>query len=292
MDLGCFLTPYFPDTAEPAENADELLRRATRCAEAGYDYAEVGDHHVTKEGQFFQNFPTAGRLTGLFDHVAVLALLPLYEPLFVAEYLGTLGAFTDRLDLWCAVGGNESAFDAVGVPMDSRAGRFQESLTLLERLFTEDSVTFDGDYFSVEDVAVNPRANPRLCIGGLAKPAIERAGRLGDAWIGHPSEGLEALERKMAWHEDAGGDRVIARRDALVLEDGDEARGRAQALLEDGFRSWPTDAEWPIVGDVADATAELARLRDLGVDEVVVGAMDHDHAVETFRMVARSRNRL
>lgn len=292
MNLGCFLTPYFSDAAEPAENGAELIHRATTCAETGYDYAQVGDHHVTKEGQFFQNFPTAGRLTGLFDRVAVLALLPLYEPLFVAEYLGTLGAFTDRLDLWCAVGGNESAFDAVGVPMESRAGRFEEGLTLLERLFTEDSVTFDGDHFSVEDVAVNPRVDPRLCIGGLARPAVERAGRRGDAWIAHPSEGDETLERKIGWYEDAGGDRVIARRDALVLEDGDEARERAQALLEDGFRGWPTDAEWPLVGDVADATAELARLRDLGVDEVVVGAMDHDHAVETFRTVARASGRL
>lgn len=96
----------------------------------------------------------------------------------------------------------------------------------------------------------------------------------------------------MGWHEAAGGDTVIARRNALVLEDGDEARDRAAALLEDGYRGWPPDAEWPIVGDVSDAAAELARLRDLGVDEVVVGAMDHDRATETFEAVARARVRL
>jgi alkanesulfonate monooxygenase SsuD/methylene tetrahydromethanopterin reductase-like flavin-dependent oxidoreductase (luciferase family) len=290
MEIGCFLSPYYPDDVSPTENAAELVRRAERCREVGYDYVEVGDHHVTRDGQFFQNFPTAGRLAGVFDHVAVLSLLPLYEPLFVAEYLGTLAAFTDRVDLWGAVGGNEAAFDAVDVPMSARASRFEESLTLVERLLTEETVTFDGDHFSVEEAAVSPRAEPRICIGGLAKPAVERAGRCGDAWVAHPTEDLDDLERKIGWFEDAGGGRVIARRDALVLPDGDRARERATELLADGYRGWPRDAEWPIVGDRADAAAALSRLEAAGVDEVVVGAMDHRYATETLRELARAND--
>lgn len=291
MDLGCFLTPYFPGDASPAANADALLRRAERCRAAGYDYVEVGDHHVTRDGQFLQNVPTAGRLAGVFDRVAVLFLLPLYHPVFVAEYLGTIGAYVDRLDLWCAVGGNEDAFDALGVPMDERAGRFEECLTVVERLLAEDAVTFEGDHFTLDEVSVRPRAAVRVCVGGLARPAVERAGRRGDAWVVHPSESVDDVRRKVAWYRDAGGDTVVARRDALVLADADAARERAAAMLHDGYRGWPEDADWPVVGGPDDVAEAFDRLRAAGVDEVVVGAMDHEHAVETLEQVAAARER-
>lgn len=292
LDLGAFVTPYFPGDDPTAENARALLGRAEHATELGYDYVEVGDHHVTSGDQFFQNVPTAGRLSATVDHLAVLFLLPLYHPLYVAEYLGTLGAFTDRLDVWCAVGGDEAAFDALDVPLSARAGRFEESIDLVERLLAGEAVTHDGDHFSLDGATVSPTTDLRVCIGGLARPAVERAGRRGDAWVAHPSEGHDDIRRKRAWYEDAGGDTVVVRRDALVLPDGDEARARARELLTEGYRGWPTDAPWPIVGDAADAAAELEALAAAGADEVVVGAMDHGTAGATFEEIADARDRL
>jgi alkanesulfonate monooxygenase SsuD/methylene tetrahydromethanopterin reductase-like flavin-dependent oxidoreductase (luciferase family) len=176
--------------------------------------------------------------------------------------------------------------------MADRAGRFEESLTVIERLLAGETVDFDGDHFALDDAAISPGADPRICIGGGAKPAVARAGRRGDAWVAHPTEGLDALERKIGWFEDAGGGTVIARRDALVLPDGEQARARASELLESGYRGWPEDAEFPIIGDSEDVAAELDRLDDLGVDEVVVGAMEHQSANETFEEFARGMNRL
>lgn len=292
MELGCFLTPYFPGDVHPCDNADDLLNRAEICRSYGYDYVQVADHHVTPEGHFFQNAPTAGRLAAIFDRVAVLFLLPLYHPLFVAEYIGTLGAFVDRIELWCAIGSNQAAFDAVGIPMKERGERFEESLTVIERLLSGERVTFSGDHYAVDDVAIGPTAEPRICVGGLARPAIERAGRRGDAWVAHPSEGDAELARKIDWFRDAGGDTVITRRDALLLENGDLARRRANELLEQGYRGWGVDANWVITGYRDDASNALGELRDEGVDEVVVGAMDHDCAMETFRAMDRANKEL
>lgn len=290
MELGCFLTPYYPGDRSPQTNADELLARATTCADAGYEYAQVGDHHVTHDGQFFQNLPTAGRLSARFDRVAALFLLPLYEPVFVAEYLGTLGALTDELEFWCAVGGNEEAFDAVGVSMADRAGRFEEALDVVERLLAGETVSYAGDHFTTTDVAVAPTAAPRLCLGGGARPAVERAGRRGDAWVAHPTETVADIERKADWLPDDLD--IIARRDALVLDDDERATARAGDLLEEGYRGWPIDADWPLVGDPQSVAGELSRLEAVGVSEVVVGAMDHEVAATTFQGVARARSLL
>lgn len=292
MDLGYFATPYFPVVRRPRENAAALLDRARLAREAGYEYVQAADHHVTHDGQFFQNWATAGRLAAEFDHVAVLSLLPLSHPLVVAEQVGTLGAFTDHLDVWCAIGGNEAAFDALGVNMDRRVPRLLEGVELLEQLLEEDHVTFEGDVFDVEDVSVNPKATVRLCLGGLAEPAVRRAGRLGEAWVAHPTESLADLGRKLEWFDEADGGDVVVRRDALVLSDGDEAREVARGMLEDGYRGWPVDADWPLVGAPEEIATDLAALADRGVEEVVVGAMSHDHAEETIRGVARAREEI
>jgi len=292
MELGYFATPYFPAERQPTENATALVERARVAREAGYEYVQAADHHITHDGQFFQNGPTAGRLAAEFDHVAVLYLLPLYHPLVVAEQVGTLGAFVDRLDVWCAIGGNEAAFDVLGIDMDRRVPRFLEGVELLGRLLADNHVTFEGEIFDVEDVSVNPKATVRLCLGGLAEPAVRRAGRLGDAWIAHPTESLSDLDRKLGWVRDAGGDDAVVRRDALVLEDGDEAREIAREMLEGGYRGWPVDADWPLVGAPDEVATELGALADRGVNEVVVGAMNHDYAEETIRGVAQARDAL
>lgn len=294
MQLGYFCTPFFPDDPPPSTTATRLVENVRTAREAGFDYVELGDHHVTSDGRFLQNVPTAGRLAGEFDHVGLTFLLPLYDPLYVAEYLGTLGAFVDQVDAWPVVGGDERAFRAVDVPIEERGPRFLESLRLVKRLLSGERVTFDGEFYSVEDVTVEPRADVRWCVGGLAEPAVRRAGRAGDAWAVHPSESPADIERKLEWFRDAGGGDVVVRRDGLVLDDGDAARSFVADRLADGYRGWPPDQDWMVVGDEGDAVESFAALRDLGADEVVFGvaSADQGHVRETLRAVAAARDRL
>jgi alkanesulfonate monooxygenase SsuD/methylene tetrahydromethanopterin reductase-like flavin-dependent oxidoreductase (luciferase family) len=234
----------------------------------------------------------AARLAEVFDHVAAMFLLPLYHPVNVAEDVGTLAAMVDRFDLWCAVGYNESAFDAFGVPLAERAPRMEESLTLLERLWTDDGVTFEGEFYRIEQASVNPKATPRVCIGGSARPAVERAGRLGDAWVANVDLTRPAIEKRIRTVEEHGdGVDVIVRRDALVLEDGEAAEAAAHEELEAGYRGWGPDADWLLVGDADSVAEELAALEGLGADEVVVRPMTGAHAEETLREVARAREK-
>ena len=291
MRLGYSITSFQP-AGGAAAGADAIIDRAAAATAAGYDYVQAGDHHAVADGDYLQNVPMAARLAAETDHVAALFMLPLYDPVLIAEQVGTLDALVDELDFWCAVGGQTVAFEAFGIPMAERAPRFEESLSLIRQLWTEDAVTFAGEWYTVEDVSVNPAADPRVVIGGIAEPAVRRAGQLGHAWVATPSENHDALARKIGWFEDAGGGDVVVRRDALVLDDRDAARERASALLESGYRGWPADADWPLVGDPAAVAEDLASLSALGVDEVVVRPMDDEHATETLRGVAGAREQV
>lgn len=287
MKLGYSITSFHGADVTPAQAAQRVLDRAAIAHDAGYDYVETGDHHNVSGGQYLQNVPTASRLAGQFDHVAAMFLLPLYDPVLLAEQVGTMDAFADTFDFWCAVGGGRDQFDAFDVPLAERAARFEELLDVLDRLWSEDEVTVDGTFYDLDGVSVNPKADSRICIGGSAEPAVRRAGRLGDAWVAGPAETREQLRQKCEWFEDAGGGDLIVRRDVLVLPDGDRARERAAQELAEGYRGWPADTDWVVTGDAADAAEEFDRLRELGADEIVIRPMVGAHARKTLQEVAR-----
>ncbi|MDZ7700771.1 MAG: LLM class flavin-dependent oxidoreductase [Halobacteriales archaeon] len=293
LDLGYSVSSAFGRDEDPRAAAEAVLDRAALAADAGYDLVEAGDHHLAGGYSYLQNVPMAARLAERFDRVAAMFLLPLYDPIHVAEDAGTLAALVDEFDLWCAVGYNEAAFEAFGVPLAERAGRMEESLALLDALWADDGVTFEGEFYRVHDASVNPKAEPRVCIGGTARPAVERAARLGDAWVANADLPRAGIEQRVRTVEEHGhGVDVVVRRDALVLEDGEAAEAAAEALLADGYRGWGPEADWLLTGDAEAAGEELAALRALGVDEVVVRPMAAEHADETLRGVARARDAL
>lgn len=292
MHLGYSITSFHPPEVSARDAALAVVGRASVAREAGYDYVQVGDHHGVAGGSYLQNVPMAARLAAEVEYVAALFLLPLYPPVLVAEQAGTLAALADRFDLWCAVG-YAGGFEALGIPRSERAGRFEEALELLRRLWSEDEVTFEGTFYSVREVSVNPKADPRVVVGATAEPAVRRAGRLADAWVANANVPREDIADRIGWFRDAGGTgEVIARRDVLALSDGAAAQERAAELLANGYRGWPADADWVVAGDADGVAVELGRLADLGVDEVVVRPMDDAHADETLRTVAEARDRL
>ncbi len=294
LALGYSITSAFPSGVDPEAAAAAVLERAAVAADAGYDAVEAGDHHAVAGGNYLQNVPTAARLTEHFDRVAAMFLLPLYHPVLVAEQVGTLDALADEVDFWCAVGYGEAAFSAFGVPLSERAARFEEGLELCRRLWAGDDVTFDGEFHAVEGTSVNPKADPRVCIGGTAEPAVRRAGRLGDAWVANADVSLADVEERVRWLEaESDGDvDLLIRRDALALEDGAAAEAAARERLERGYRGWGPDADWVLAGDAEAVAADLERLRVAGADEVVVRPMADEHAEETLREVARARDSL
>jgi probable F420-dependent oxidoreductase len=95
------------------------------------------------------------------------------------------------------------------VPPGRRGAVFDESLELLRLLLREESVSFTGQYFTVESASVGPPPVKPLDIwtGGSAPGAFRRAGRLADGWLGSfltPPESRVAREAIQAAAAEAG----------------------------------------------------------------------------------------
>ncbi|MGH9848521.1 MAG: LLM class flavin-dependent oxidoreductase, partial [Blastocatellia bacterium] len=92
MKIGISLTSAYK-TQDPRAGARWMIERARAAREAGLDSLFVGDHHATPI-PYYQNTPMLGRLLAEWGERAAgcLFLLPLWNPVLVAEQVGTLAA--------------------------------------------------------------------------------------------------------------------------------------------------------------------------------------------------------
>src|SRR3984957_5338496 len=116
-----------------------------------------------------------------------VAVLPGRQPVLVAKQLATLAGLAPRrvLPVFGLKPARPAELAAFPVPPGRRAAVFDESLTLIRLLLSQENVTFQGEFFAVDDASVGPRPGRPLDIwlGGSAPGALRRVGRLGDGWL-------------------------------------------------------------------------------------------------------------
>src|SRR5919106_6453266 len=126
----------------------------------------------------------AGRLRKIKFGTSTL-VLPTRNPVVLAKELATLDFLSQgRLFPAFGLGGDESKdLAAVGVAKKERAGRADEMIVLMRRLWTEENVTFEGKFYSLQDVTIMPRPWQKnglpIWIGGGGQGGPGGAGRGG-----------------------------------------------------------------------------------------------------------------
>jgi alkanesulfonate monooxygenase SsuD/methylene tetrahydromethanopterin reductase-like flavin-dependent oxidoreductase (luciferase family) len=130
-------------------------------------------------------------------------VLPLRDPLVLAKECATVDYLSDGRLLPMFGVGNDVApeWKAVGLDTKGRGARSNEMLTLLNRLWTEDHVSFDGKYYHYEDVTIAPKPKQQplpLWIGGSSEAAIDRTARYGNGWLAGAAQGPEQIARVVA----------------------------------------------------------------------------------------------
>ena len=140
-----------------------------------------------------------------------VAVLPGRHPVLVAKQLATLAGLAPGRVL-PAFGLQPARVDErpmFPVPPGRRGAVFDESLELLRMLLRQETVSFTGQYFTVEGASVGPLpARPiDIWTGGSAPGALRRTGRLADGWLGSfltPGEAGAAREAIQAAAAAAG----------------------------------------------------------------------------------------
>jgi alkanesulfonate monooxygenase SsuD/methylene tetrahydromethanopterin reductase-like flavin-dependent oxidoreductase (luciferase family) len=188
-----------------------------------------------------------------------------------AKSLATLDQLSGgRLDVGVGLGGSTGVYPAFGLSAERRAARFAEGIGLMKRLWTEPRVTFDGAFYRLKDIPMEPkplqRPHPPIWFGAHHPDALRRAATLGDAFMGAGSlstakfaEEVALLRRAL---EAAGRDPnafPVAKR-VYIAVDADRTRA-ARRLAEwfGGFYHRPQLAEEVSVWGSVEECAEGLR---------------------------------
>lgn len=221
------LADHLPDpvtgaTRTQAQRLQRVVDAAVDAEQAGFTSFGVGEHHF---GGYILSAPelvlaaAASRTTTITLGTSV-TLLANTDPVRQAEQLATLDVLSGgRAEMTFARGVSEHTAHAFGIAdFEALRPRFEEYLRLLLRLFSEDEVSWEGEYRAPLDrIRLEPRPiqqpYPRMWIGGgLSTTSADLAASLDmplflPSLFKWPSDYREIVDRYRARRSEAGHDR-------------------------------------------------------------------------------------
>jgi probable F420-dependent oxidoreductase len=153
------------------------------------------DVHTT----FHEPFVFFGFLAAITDLELVtgIIILPQRQTALVAKQAAEVDLLTGgKFRFGIGLGWNAVEYEALGKEFTNRGKRVEEQVALLRRLWSEESVTFDGTWEQVTGAGIAPPPVQQpipVWFGGSSAAACRRIGRLADGWFPQvfPGEGLE-----------------------------------------------------------------------------------------------------
>jgi probable F420-dependent oxidoreductase len=149
---------------------------------------------------FHEPFVLFGYLAALtsLELVTGIIILPQRQTVLVAKQAAEVDLLTGgHVRLGVGLGWNEVEYEALGQDFTNRGRRISEQVELLRRLWTEDSLSFEGEFHRVTGAGLAPRPVQQpipIWFGAQSPRAYRRAGRLADGWFPQMQPGPELDE--------------------------------------------------------------------------------------------------
>jgi natural product biosynthesis luciferase-like monooxygenase protein len=179
----------------PADVYQENLWQARYAEELGFDAVWLTEHHFSDYALLGDPTLFAAVIAERTERIRIgtaVMVLPVHNPIRVAEN----GAFVDilsagRFDLGVGRGYQPKEFEGFQVPMDRSQDILDESLEVIRRLWTQETVDFEGEFYQLHDVRLLPRPvqdpHPPVWLAAVSPKTFEVAGAKGQAILTSPN---------------------------------------------------------------------------------------------------------
>ncbi len=165
----------------------QILAQIARGEELGYDNVWLTEHHFTDDGYNPSLMTTAAAVAMCTKTIRLgtfIIILPYQHPVLMAEEVANVDILSNgRFDLGVGQGYSHYEFDALCMNRSERGARTRESIQLIQRLFVEDAVSFEGRFTQVKQARLSPKPvqepHPPIWIGARGPKAITRAAEMG-----------------------------------------------------------------------------------------------------------------
>ena len=313
------------DRVGPEHAYHHFIEYAVEAEALGFASVFLTEHHFTGLGQASSPLTLLANLAGRTSVLRLgtaVTVLPWHDPVLLAEQAATLDVLSrGRLDFGVGRGFRAAEFAGFMQSMDDAADRYAEALELIRRAWTsQERWSHSGRFWRYADAFVEPRTwqspHPPIWVGagsaGSLTAAADAGFRLlldqvasfetvGERLATYRERVLElgrefdpatdvavtrslhlvtsAAEREAAIRQRVDGFAVVAK----LTNDGSGPRNRMAADYTGDIRA-ATEAG-AIIGDAGECVERLERLRDCGVEYVLL--IDRENSRETLRAFAR-----
>lgn len=209
IGFGSITCQRYPGDPRPlAELYREALALAEEAERLGFDSIWASEHHFFDDSYLPSVLPVCAAIAVRTSRVAVgtdVALAPLYEPVRLAEDAAVVDLLSGgRFVLGLGLGWRAEEFEGLRVPLRERRRRLEDTVAVLRQAWA-DGLVSGGELLSYPGLPVTPKparpGGPPIWIGGVAEPAVRRAGRIADGFIASWAT-LEAFAEQVSWVRD------------------------------------------------------------------------------------------
>ena len=194
---------FFPTNDLPADHV--AIRDWAQAAEAiGFDFVVVSDRVLGADwsaipdldgpydvdDSFHEIFVTMAYIAAVTERVGLASgvlVLPQRQTALVAKQAAQLDIVSGgRLRLGIGVGFSPIEYEGLGQDMRVRGRRQAEQIELMNLLWTNRKVTFEGEFDRVRHAGIKPLPIQQpipIWFGGGAEPVLRRAAKYGQGWI-------------------------------------------------------------------------------------------------------------
>jgi probable F420-dependent oxidoreductase len=297
VQLGMSLPHRSPDRIP-----ESVVRQVAQRAEAlGFQDLWVTNNTVDPTGCFdsLAVLTYAAALTTTIRLGVSVLVLPSYHPIHVAHQWATLDYLSGGRAILGVGIGRDADYTPFQIPLQRRVRRFTESIELIQALWTEPTVTFDGEIFQVhgETIGTKPVQQPRppIWVGASHPDAVKRAATIADGWMGSGGSTTEMFKGHVPRLKDAleaaGRDLnsyPISKRVFLsVHERADVARAEVARWYTDVYHNPPGTDTSGVHGTPEQVREQLEALAAMGASHLMLNPVArYDEQVEALAEIA------
>src|SRR5579859_5696538 len=138
----------------------EILDQVAWAENNGFDDCWLSEHHFIEDGYLPSMLPAAAAIAARTKRIRIplgVLLVPFHNPVRLAEDIAVVDAISGgRFELGVGVGFKHEEFEGFGIPFKERGARTNQSLQIIRRLLSGETVTFKSEFFDFKNVKVTP----------------------------------------------------------------------------------------------------------------------------------------
>ena len=191
-----------------------------------------------------------------------------HNPITLAKEFTTIDILSEgRTICGFGIGWSKDEYLAANIPYEKRGERANEILEAIKKIWTDDVVEFNGEFYKIPKSIINPKPiqkpNPKILLGGFSPKTFERIAKYGDGYIGALAGPFEYFHNSIKMFNDSIEKSSRTRKDfdLTIL---------TYPYIMNNSRSNKSNL-FSMTGKTIDEIgSDLSKLKSFGVDRVIL----------------------